>query len=333
MDARTLYVDTLRELAAPRRAVPIAILSAALLGAQLWFSRGLAPLVGGVGALASFLFASPFLWRLWRPATQDRDGVPLAGVPLLVLTLLPIALVMIGPALGRGDAFLSAGLNGVVVGALFFVGGWGLARDIDLEAGLSRQRERAEALARHAEQAQLLALKAHLDPHFLFNTLNAIAAWCAEDPAVAETALLRLASVLREAMEGVKAETWPLSRELALARDVAGLYAVRDPGRFALDWQVGDVPDVPTPPMVLLPAVENAFTHGPGAGHGGGVVVRVEVGEREVRVVVRNGGAFRGRRPGGQGIGLVERRAALAGGRFEVRGDGHATEAVLVLPR
>ena len=52
-------------------------------------------------------------------------------------------------------------------------------------------------LERAAERAQLLALRAHLDPHFLFNTLNAIAEWCRQDGEIAERAVLQLSSMLR----------------------------------------------------------------------------------------------------------------------------------------
>ena len=69
--------------------------------------------------------------------------------------------------------------------ALFWVGGWGLARDIDFEENLRKERARARELLREKEHAELMALKSHLDPHFLFNTLNAIAEWCRADGRVA----------------------------------------------------------------------------------------------------------------------------------------------------
>jgi len=87
--------------------------------------------------------------------------------------------------------------------ALFLVGGWGLARDIDLDARLRAAETRAVELTRAAEAAELLALRAHLDPHFLFNTLNAIAEWCLKDGAVAEEAVLKLSAMLRTLLDGV----------------------------------------------------------------------------------------------------------------------------------
>src|SRR5690606_2726574 len=103
---------------------------------------------------------------------------------------------------------------------------------VELEADVTKERERAARLALEAERAGLLALRANLDPHFLFNTLNAIAEWCREDPAVAEAATLKLASMLRTMLEGIRAPAWPLATELALVRALFELHAIRDRERY-----------------------------------------------------------------------------------------------------
>ena len=164
----------------------------------------------------------------------------------------------------------------VICLALFLVGGWGLARDIWLESSLVRSEARAAALAREAERAQLLALRSHLDPHFLFNTLNAIAEWCRDDGEIAERAVLQLSAMLRAVLEGVHAPTWSLREELALVDTLFALHGLRDPQRVRLVRRVPDpLPDVAVPPMVLLPLAENAVKHGVGAGHTGEVVLEV----------------------------------------------------------
>jgi LytS/YehU family sensor histidine kinase len=223
--------------------------------------------------------------------------------------------------------------------ALFWVGGWGLARDIDLEENLRRARARAEALAREADHAQLFALKSHLDPHFLFNTLNAIAEWCRSDGAVAERAILQLSSMLRTMMTGIVATTWPLERELELADALFALHAIRDPTLFTVERDVDVPPDAEVPPMVLLPLVENAMKHGPLARRKG--VVRFSVKElpEGIRVELSNPGAYAGRRAGGSGLAIVEKRLGLAYGKAasltiesEER-EGARTRVVLLLPR
>src|SRR4029077_13534367 len=133
-----------------------------------------------------------------------------------------------------GQTLLTAPTSVVVFLALFLVGGWGLGRDMWLENELARAGARATLLAREAEGAQLLALRSHLDPHFLFNTLNAIAEWCREDGETAERAVLQLSAMLRTVLEGVKIPTWPLARELELARTLFALHLLRDPELFTI---------------------------------------------------------------------------------------------------
>ena len=129
-------------------------------------------------------------------------------------------------------------------------------------------------LAREAEGAQLLALRSHLDPHFLFNTLNAIAEWCREDGETAERAVMRLSAMLRTVLAGVRASTWPLAEELALLDTLFELHRLRDPDRVRVTRHLPEpLPDVAVPPMLLLPLAENAVKHGPAAGHAGEIVL------------------------------------------------------------
>jgi len=221
--------------------------------------------------------------------------------------------------------------------ALFWVGGWGLARDIDLEAHLGRARARAEALAREADHAQLFALKSHLDPHFLFNTLNAIAEWCRADGVVAERAILQLSSMLRTMMTGITTTTWPLAREIELVDALLALHAIRDPTLFEVERVVPDpLPEIEVPPMVLLPLIENAMKHGPLARNKGTVRFAVTSSGDEVLVEIENPGAYAGPRAGGSGLPIVEKRLALAYGeaaRLSIEAKGERTRASMTLPR
>jgi LytS/YehU family sensor histidine kinase len=197
--------------------------------------------------------------------------------------------------------------------ALFLVGGWGLGRDIGFEVSLLRERRRADTLAREAEHAQLLAIRSHLDPHFLFNTLNAIAEWCREDGEVAERAVLQLSAILRAVLAGVRAPAWPLASELGLVRDLFALHLLRDPALFTLEWDVpSPLPDVSVLPMILLPLAENAIKHGPGGGHRGVLRCTVVAEGERLRVTIENPGAYGGPRAGSEGLPTVGRRLQLA---------------------
>jgi hypothetical protein len=331
---------TLRALLRTRRFVAILVVSAALVAAQWSFSAD--PLAVPLGVLMCFLFVvvAPVSWRVLFPGGIDlrHGGVRVvlygaigAGVVLIVGVVVP-------RVVGVGRTLLTEPSSVVVCLALFLVGGWGLARDIWLESSLLRSEARAAALAREAERAQLLALRSHLDPHFLFNTLNAIAEWCRDDGEVAERAVLQLAAMLRAVLEGVQAPAWPLRDELALVDTLFALHGLRDPERVRLVRRLpSPLPDVSVPPMVLLPLAENAVKHGVGAGHGGEVVLEVDAPRADGHLVVRlgNAGAFAGRRPGGLGLELVERRLALAyDGRatFRIAAAGARTIAEVGFP-
>lgn len=327
--------NTLHALVLPRRLVPILLVCAPLVAAQGSFSADPLAVPLAVLTCIAFVCLGPLSWRVLFADDREpgQDAVRLllyagvgAGVVLTAGLVLP-------KLLGMGATFLTTPASLAVSGALFLAGGWGLGRDIGLEASLLRERARAEALAREAEQAQLLALRAHLDPHFLFNTLNAIAEWCREDGEVAERAVLQLSSILRTVLAGVKAPSWPLEREVALASELFSLHRMRHP--FDLQIEVpADLHGIAVPPLILLPLAENACKHGPGAGNRGPVRLSVELGER-VHVRLENPGVFAGRRPGGEGLAMVERRLALAYGSaasLRIASEGGCTVALVVLP-
>jgi hypothetical protein len=332
---------TLLALLEPKRLVPTLLVAGALVTAQASFSRHdpfAVPL--GVVMCLAFVLVAPVSWRVLFPEGLDlgHGGVRLvlfgaigAGVVLALGVVVP-------RALGMGRTLLTAPSSVLVSAALFLVGGWGLGRDIDMAARLDHAERRAQALAREAERAQLLALRAHLDPHFLFNTLNAIAEWCREDGEVAERAVLRLSAMLRAVLAGVKAPAWPLADELDLVDTLFELHRLRDPELFRFDRRVPSPPPaVAVPPLLLLPLAENAMKHGPGAGHRGDVTlsVAVDAGAERLVVTIANAGPFAGRRAGGEGLPTVEKRLRLAydgDAAFTIGAAGGRTVAELSLP-
>jgi two-component system sensor histidine kinase AlgZ len=330
---------TLRALVHPRRLAAILLVSTALVAAQASFSAD--PLAVPLGILMCLLFVvvAPVSWRVLFP---DRLDLRHGGIRLLLYgaiaagVVLPIG-VVVPRVLGIGRTLLTAPSSVMVCLALFLVGGWGLARDIWLEGTLAQAEARATRLARQAEQAQLLALRSHLDPHFLFNTLNAIAEWCRDDGQVAERAVLQLASMLRTVLDGVHVTSWPLADELALIDAFFALHALRDPGRLELTRRVPEpVPPLLVPPMLLLPLAENAIKHGVAAGHTGEIALDVSSApDGGATLRLSNAGVFAGRRAGGLGLQMVERRLALAyDGRaaFRIAADGERTTAEVTLP-
>lgn len=156
---------------------------------------------------------------------------------------------------------------------LWFFATWiGFYLAISYSARL-RLQERREARARAlAQAAQLQALYYQISPHFLFNTLNAIASLIADHRnGQAEKMVERLADFLRLTLELDPYKDVPLDRELALQRAYLKIEQVRFP-----DLQLDIVADpamqsVPVPSLILQPLVENAVKHGvsrhPGPAH------------------------------------------------------------------
>jgi hypothetical protein len=330
---------TLRALVEPRRLLPILLVAAPLVVAQARFSRE--PLAVYLGVLMCLLFVgvAPVSYRVLFPEGLDLSH---GGIRLLLYATVGSGVVLtsgfvLPKLLGMGPTFLTQRINLAICGALFLVGGWGLGRDIGFEESLTKERARAARLALEAEQAQLLALRSHLDPHFLFNTLNAIAEWCREDGAVAEAAVLRLSTMLRSVLAGVRSAAWPLARELELIRTLFDLHLLRDPDLFQLGMSVPSAAgDVPVPPLALLPLAENAVKHGPAAGHRGRLSLDVTLREDVVEVAIENPGASKGPREGSAGLPTVERCLALAYGgqaRLELASAGGRTRVTVTLPR
>ncbi|HVN05767.1 MAG TPA: histidine kinase [Bryobacteraceae bacterium] len=134
---------------------------------------------------------------------------------------------------------------------------------------LASAEESKEALNREmqalvtARDAELKALKAQINPHFLFNSLNSISALAGVDAARARDMCVRLSDFLRSSLRVGERETVALREELALAQNYLGVEQVRFGGRLQVEEQVApDCEAAPVPPLLLQPLVENAVKHG-----------------------------------------------------------------------
>lgn len=122
------------------------------------------------------------------------------------------------------------------------------------------QEERLKALAAEAE---LKALKAQINPHFLFNTLNTVAHLIRTDPLRAERTVERLAEVFRYALFAMDNEVVPLSEELSFVEDYLALERERFGDRLSVRTSFSpEGLSVLVPPLILQPLVENAVRHG-----------------------------------------------------------------------
>jgi two-component system LytT family sensor kinase len=136
----------------------------------------------------------------------------------------------------------------------------GLARAYSLRLGA--RREQATQLQAQLAEARLDALRSQLDPHFLFNTLNAVSSLVERDPRGVRRMITRLSELLRYSMEGAREPEITMRRELDLLDRYLDIMQVRFPGLNVLRLLDDDALDVMVPSMILQPLVENAIRHG-----------------------------------------------------------------------
>jgi signal transduction histidine kinase len=238
--------------------------------------------------------------------------------------------------IGGPRALLVAGMYAAVFSVLFT--GINYARVFYFE---SVTRARAEAQARaELAQAELRALRAQVNPHFLFNTLNSIAALIAENPAAAEDTTTRLAEVFRYTLATSDRSHAPLGDELAFVRSCLEIERTRFGARLRVEQAIEPgLDNVPVPTLLLQPLVENAVLHGAGSRVEGGTV-RISArreGELLVLEVADDGPGLDGAGRPGSGFGLrsVRERLALAGPPHDIRiesAPGAGTRVCITLP-
>jgi signal transduction histidine kinase len=183
------------------------------------------------------------------------------------------------------------------------------------------QEQRARELSLHASRSELKALRAQINPHFLFNALNSIAGLIHRDPAVADRTIEQLADVFRYALRGAESEWAILDDEMDFVRSYLAVERARFGDRLRTDVRVDpSVGGARIPTMIVQTLVENAVKHGASTVRGAASVI-VDAHTENGRLVVSvadNGPGFDGRdlpvapRARG-GYGLVNVRQRLEG--------------------
>jgi len=178
-----------------------------------------------------------------------------------------------------------------------------------------RTKERDEAEARRiAAEAQLAALENRVQPHFLFNTLNSIAALVHDDPARAERMTMQLASLLRSSLDQEGSPLVPLGEEIHVVRNYLEIERVRfgDRLRYAIEvdqaWSASRVPR-----LAVQTLVENSVKYAVSPRREGGSITVHAAGRRNrVQIEVRDDGPGFGAAALEEGHGLALLRARLA---------------------
>jgi two-component system, LytTR family, sensor kinase len=195
---------------------------------------------------------------------------------------------------------------------------------------------RLEALVKELE---LKTIKSHINPHFIFNSLNSIRALVDENPGRARTAITELSNILRNSMQTEKLETVPLEKELSIVKDYLALEQMRFEERLKINFEIDeDTLDQPIPPMMLQTLVENAIKHGISKHvNGGEISISSDFVDNHHEIVIKNTGRLNGHRnPEGFGIQSTQNRLNLMFGdkaSFKIRDtDPLYVEAIVIMP-
>ena len=259
------------------------------------------------------------LAEIFSTAIRIRlDDEPLAATAISADAATPsggrVRFVVSGDATGR--RLLSEDLQ--MLRSLAGVFGF-LLETTRLQQKRQEQELVAQELRLQTSRSELKALRAQINPHFLFNALNAIASLIHTNPGRADEAVEQLAEVFRYTLRRSESEWAPLDQELAFARAYLDVERARFGPRLSCGIDSDHLTPVPqVPSMLLQTLIENAVKHGVSQTRGPGRIdVTVRTGVDEVTVEVRDNGPGPGVSPGlprdGEGFGLRSVRERLAG--------------------
>jgi signal transduction histidine kinase len=283
------------------------------------------------------VITAPIFWLAGRLDLEDALGRGARATQLLGLVLVAITVAAVLGWLGmvlrtsltpmppierlgfpprprHGPPFWYGFLNALIIA--FGVIATGVARAYSLR--FRARREHAVRLEAQLVEARLDALRRQLDPHFLFNTLNAVSSLVERDPRGVRRMIARLSELLRYSFEGGGEPEVSLREELALLNRYVDIMQVRFQGRLTFEMRVEESAlDALVPSLVLQPLVENAIKHGvERLTKGGHIEVEGLVAGSTLVLRVRDNGsdgiALSSPVPSGSGVGLRNTRARLA---------------------
>jgi Histidine kinase len=194
-------------------------------------------------------------------------------------------------------------------------------------------------LEKNVKELELKTIRSHINPHFIFNSLNSIRALVDENPERARKAITELSNILRCSMQVEKMETVPLNKELDIVKDYLALEQMRFEERLKVEMEIDDdTLEMPVPPMMLQTLVENAIKHGISKHINGGfvkIISRFKINSHEL--IVQNSGHIESE-INHDGFGIKSTRDRLrflyqGQARFEIKNiDGNMVQSKITMP-
>lgn len=204
------------------------------------------------------------------------------------------------------------------------------------------RKVQASQLETQLANAQVKALKMQLNPHFLFNTLNAISALVEDQPKSARTMLARLSDLLRHTLDSGSRQQQTLKEELEFIRLYLNIESVRFSDRLQVAYDISpQTQEMSIPSLILQPLVENSIVHGiANRAENGKVIIRSLIQDHHLILEVwDNGHDLKSFRANGRatGIGLSNTRQRLKhlygeAGHIDLKRENDGTLVTLTIP-
>jgi signal transduction histidine kinase len=295
--------------------------------------------------LLSFLYglALTIMAFAYRVASARGLSLRAAAAFSLVATVPALTIsYLIDYAVVRWDPSLSPmpNLNLTILGTLAqsladsLAHGTFLAAIVFLPVFARAHEERNHELRNLEREAELLRFRANLEPHFVLNSLHAVAGLVEEDPPQARELLAALGDLFRDAT--AFRSTHRVHDEVEWLKRYVTIHELRHPSNLQATWDLEPAAlKVSCPALLLQPLVENAVKHGALRG-GSTVAIRARLSHEHLTLSVEDDGpGLESPRAGGRGLEIIRRRLALEGLRrdaFELVREGHLTVARVRLP-
>ena len=218
-----------------------------------------------------------------------------------------------GQAVSFPSAFFPLVVKSFVVNVIIY---WALVLGISgarYYRDLQVRNMRAADLEKRLSEARLLALQMQLNPHFLFNTLNAVSSLMRRDVDAADRMISRFSGLLRHALESTAQQVVRLEEEIEFLKTYLEMESMRFGDRLCLEFEIpADCHDALVPNLILQPLAENAIQYGiePYAQRGT-VTVTARQQESDLVLTVTNSGPAGIQAPVRDGIGLQNCRLRL----------------------